>query len=406
MGLFSFLTGKMPEEMELDGDNYVKAKEYGAAKVEFEKALNKAEKKFPEKQNLIQRLYGKIRDTKEALAVFHKQTAERLANSENYKDADDLFLLALELSENVDLKSEISAARKQLVEEQHIDYSDMADTDEEETEPFSAEEADVSEDEYFSVLCNAMPGDVREAYHGYGHTFKQGFVSLNHGDFETAAEKLSLAMEEFSSPDSLIPVELATALINLEQYDQAGDLLEQFVLNNPEEVRGYQMLCDIFWISGSYDKALSLIDACPDSLKETFSIQFLLGETFYQMARYPEAEKIFQACLDNNEENEIATRSLAKTYEAMGELKKACDIYAGILNGCTRCGTRTDPYVKRRYAELCFASEERTQRLLEVYLSLVQEDPDNKNEYFQRIQELYIALGNKNEARRYESFMA
>ncbi len=35
MGLFSFLTGKAPEEIELVGDKFFKAGEFGAAKIEI-----------------------------------------------------------------------------------------------------------------------------------------------------------------------------------------------------------------------------------------------------------------------------------------------------------------------------------------------------------------------------------
>jgi len=362
MGLFSFLAGKSPEDMEVVGDNYIKAKEYGAAKVEFESALAKAKAKFPEKQNLIDRLLEKIIQAKESLAVSHKQAAESLAESENYKEAEDLLQLALELTQNTRLKEEISAILKKLIKEQEMDFSDtqnnanttdIIDTSGSEPDHFIIQDEEVDEDEYFSVLCHALPEDVKAVYQNYGQQFKEGFIALNRGEFESAVEKLSEAMNENSSPHHLVPLELATAQINLGQYDHARRLLEQFVEDNPEALRGYQILCDIFWVTGDYDRAVNLIAGCPDNLKETFPIQILLGETLYQMERYPDAEKIFQACLDNFGENEIATRSLAKTYEAMGEMKKACDIYCGLLKGCTQCGARTDPFVRRKNGSFC-----------------------------------------------------
>ena len=342
MGLFSFLTGKSPEEMELSGDKYMKVNEYGAAKVEFESALAKAEDKFPEKQNLINRLLEKINQAKEALAVFHKQSAEHLAASENYKEAEDLLELALELTQDTHLKEEISAILKNLIKEKAMDYPDVpktmdtTDTSGSEPDHFIIQDEEVDEDEYFSVLCHALPEDVKAAYQNYGQKFKEGLIALNRGEFEIAVEKLAEAMNENSSPHHMVPLELATAQINLGQYDHARRLLEQFVEDNPEALRGYQILCDIFWVTNDYDSAVNLIAGCPDNLKETFPIQILLGETLYQMERFPDAEKIFQACLDNFGENEIATRSLAKTYEAMGELKTACDIYGGLLKGCNQ----------------------------------------------------------------------
>ncbi len=86
----------------------------------------------------------------------------------------------------------------------------------------------------------------------------------------------------------------------------------------------------------------------------------------------------------------------------MGDLEKARDIYVQILNGCSKCGVRTDPFILRRYAELCFVCGERTPQLIDLYLSILQEDPDNKDDYYQRISALYTALGNTSEAARYQ----
>jgi hypothetical protein len=42
MGLFGFLSGKSPEDIEVSGDRFFKSGEFGAAKLEYEKALAKA----------------------------------------------------------------------------------------------------------------------------------------------------------------------------------------------------------------------------------------------------------------------------------------------------------------------------------------------------------------------------
>jgi hypothetical protein len=52
------------------------------------------------------------------------------------------------------------------------------------------------------------------------------------------------------------------------------------------------------------------------------------------------------------------------------------------LKECTACGARFDPVIKRKYADLLFESGEYTSRVLEMYLSLAQEDPENRVEYF------------------------
>jgi len=404
MGLFSFLTGKSPEEIEVIGDKFFKVKEFGAAKIEYEKAVNKLEKKFPEKENRIQRLKEKIVDSRESLAKAHKKNSEQLIESENFSEAEDLLLLALELTEKDRLKEEINSMLKKL--HQKLASNDPDDTKMflSGTEPFpTAAEVDSDED-YFSILCNALPEDVRNAYQGYDQTFKHGFIALNNGDFEVAVEKFTESINRSDRQQPLVPLELSTAWAHMGQNDRARELLEEFIVDNSQEVRAYQMLCDIYWVMENYDDAIALIVQCPDPLSETFAIRILLGETYYQMGRYADAEPLFLECENSFGQNEIITRSLAKTYEAMGNLEKARDIYGRLLKGCTQCGVRTDPFIQRRYAELCFACGERSSRLIDLYLSILRDDPDNKDDYHRRIHELYNALGDSAEASRYESF--
>lgn len=403
MGMFSFLTGKAPEEIELIGDKFFKANEFGAAKIEYEKAVKKAESKFPEKANLINRIYEKITDSKESLAKIHFQNSEHLVESENFDEAVDLLELALELTQNESLKQDIQNRLDKLLQAFESEDPEDSQMFMSEAEPFpSAEEVD-NDEEYFSILCNSLPVDLKKEYKSYDQAFKQGYIALNNGDFQTAVEKFTDSMNSAAQSQPLVPLELSTALVNLNQFDRACSMLEDFIEKNDQEVRAYQMLCDIYWVKGKHENAIILIDQCPPSLKETFPILMLLGETCYQMKRYAEAETLFIDCEKNFGQNEILSRSLAKTYEATGNLEKARDIYEQILNGCTKCGVRSDPFILRRYADLRFACNERSIQLLELYLSILQEDPDNKDDYYQRIFDIYTALGNTAEAKRYQS---
>jgi tetratricopeptide (TPR) repeat protein len=201
-----------------------------------------------------------------------------------------------------------------------------------------------------------------------------------------------------------VALELATAWTHMGKFIRARDLLLEFMANHGPSVRPVQMLCDVYWGMEDFQQAVALLDQCPDSLKQIFSIQMMLGETYYQMGDFSAARAVFQDCEKNFGENELITRSLAKTAEATGDLESARDFYGRALSGCARCGTRTDPFVQRRYADLCFACGERSQRLVDLYFSLVQADADNKADYYRRIHELYIALKKPKEAVRYEAF--
>jgi predicted Zn-dependent protease len=399
MGFFSFLGGKLPEEIESAGDKFFNAGEFGAAKLEYEKAAKKAQSRFPEKASLITRLDQKITDAKESLAAAHLANSRELIASDNTEEAMDLLSLAMELTGDEQLRTEI----RNLIQAQ-------PETPAPEEGPsgqplFLSEEDEDHEEDYFNILIHALPEDIRAAYQSYSREFRQGYIALNNGDFETAVAQFSLAMDLPGREQPLIPLELSTALVHLDQYDRARHLLKDFVTENPEDIRAYQILCDLYWVVEDYDAAIDLIENCPAPLNESLPIQMLSGETFYQMKRYGAARDLFAAMEKKSGDNEMVSRALARTCEAMGETETARDIYARILNGCARCGVRTDPFIKQRYAELCFDCGERSQQLLNLYLSIMQEDPDNNEAYYERIYQLYEALGDRTEAARYKNLI-
>jgi tetratricopeptide (TPR) repeat protein len=401
MGLFSFLGGKAPEEIEMTGDAYVRIEEFGAAKIEYEKALQKAQKKCPEKSNLISRLSEKITRANEALAASHLRNAQALIFSENFDEAEGLLHLVLELSNDERVKEKALAD----LEAMRKNSKTPVFRDHEAVEPMVAHmdhgEGYKNLDDYFFLLCSTLPEDVQQEYHRYGRAFKTGYVALNSGDFEKAAVDLETAMREHSIPHSQIPVELATALVHLNRSDEAAGILEKYIDETPGSLRGYQALCEVYWDTGEYESAVDLLNACPDELKAGLPVRMLLGETFYQSGKYAEALNVFEKAMDAFGFNEMIARSLAKSHEAAGNIQQAKTLYGQIMTACRSCQTRTDPFIKGRYAELCFQSGEKSDRLLDVYFSLAQEDPDNKHQYYQRIHQIYEHMGNVDQARRY-----
>lgn len=404
MGLLSLFTGKPPEELEIVADAYLAAGEYGAAKVEYDKALEKAEKKHPEKQPLIRRLTEKARDAREALAGAHFEEAGELMMSGDLEGAEDLLRLAFELTGSEKLKTGIREKARQIKQ----DMEGFAETG----ESSAAEDAEIdaaqsSEDaEYFHILTSTLPAELQEAYQDYGAEFRQGYIALNQGDFEAAVRHFEAALAENPSPDTWIPLELATAWMNLSEVDRAREIMESYIRNNPESLRGYQLLCDIYWELADFDAAVALLGNCPEKLRQSLAIRMLLGETLYQAERYEAARDVFLDCASQFGDEEMIQRALAKTYEATGERDAARGMYGQILNRCTSCGARVDPFIKRRFAELSFEAGDLSTRVLEMFLSLVSEDPDNRREYFDRIARIYEAAGHTEEARRYQGFAA
>ena len=71
MGLLNLFKGKSPREHEANGDSQAQFGNWGRAKIEYEKALDKLGKEPPERQGRVKQLEDKIHRAKEKLAGEH-----------------------------------------------------------------------------------------------------------------------------------------------------------------------------------------------------------------------------------------------------------------------------------------------------------------------------------------------
>jgi tetratricopeptide (TPR) repeat protein len=322
MSFLKLFSVKTPEAHEQKGDELFADDLWGKAKVEYERALEKLEKTVPQNDNLKSRLQEKIQRTKASLAHSHKHNADDMLEAGFYHDARELYTLALELTEDAGLKTDLAEKLDQLdfhmskkVEETLADY----DADEEQTGEQQPVEPCGQGDEYFTALCGTLPAEVQKAYRSYGDNFKKGYLALNQGDFELAADSLSKAMEENPATSSYIPLELATAYLNLEKHSDAQQLLETFIENQPQALPAYQLLCEIYWETGAFDRAEALLGAVPGELTESVAVFILKGETRFHAGNYSGAKELYQNFLKTYGWNEPVARALAKTHEALNE---------------------------------------------------------------------------------------
>lgn len=403
MGFLKIFSAKGPEEYELKGDSLFKANAYGDAKLEYEAGLHKLEKKDSSNSDLKKRLKEKILQAREALAIYHKQRGEEILESQYYEDAEDVFRLALELAEKPELKIELEELLHEI--QKHHAQEEAIDTQEipVEKRDTGEQDFDIQEDEYFAALCGSFSDKERErAYHGYGEAFKQGYLALNNGNFKLAATRLLQSMEENPLPKTYIPLELGAAYLNLGKVEEARGLFTSFLKDFPCSLQGYQLLCETLWEMKEFDDAHNLLQTCNEDLAESSHILLLRGETLFQSERFEEAKSLFRDYLESSAWDEHIALSLARTHEALGEKEKARDLYGDLMGECTTCARQIDPFIKRRYSDISLEFGECSTKILDLYLSLVHEDPDNKKDYYQKIIEIYYSMGNEKEARRYE----
>ncbi|MCL6584145.1 MAG: tetratricopeptide repeat protein [bacterium] len=405
MGLLKIFSSKKPQEYEQKGDELLAAKEYGAAKIEYEAALDRVEKVCPNDEHLKERIRQKLIQAKDSLARLHQQAGQELIEAEAFEQAEERLRLALELAEDPELVVEIEEQLRKIEDQMTEEGDDFPNFDLRRAED-AEDDPDYQErvDEYFTILCSSLPEQLAEAYQSYGDNFKIGYVALNHGDFDLALDKLKQAMEEIPSP-SFIPLELAKVYLNLNQYQAAIPLLEALLKAHPDLLSGYQLLCEAYWAVENFDQAQKTLSSLPKELADSLPAQLLRGETLFRAKQYQEAESFYISCMESFGWDENLARGLAITYEALGEKEKALNLYGEIMDECRGCGFRIDPFIKQRYAELWFESgRECSTRILELFLSLVHEDPSNRAHYYKRISQIYAAQGDERQARRYQLF--
>ena len=397
-------TGKPYYEIEKKADALLEAGEYGFAKLEYEKALLKLEKKTPETPGARGPIEAKIVKCGNALALEHKKTAENLTETGLHEEAEDLLKLALKLVQDKQLAAEIeeqlSGAKAQLVSHEASRIPVSEETSEDAVEFIPTE----SEEEYFSALINTLPRDEQEIYLGYGEPFRKGYVKLNQGYFEEAVTLLSQALDTDASPGDFIRLELAAAHMNLGNDSEGCLLLERFLTDHPEALRAYAPLCEIYWQKKRFDDAERLLINCPETLRNSPVIYLLTGETLFHAGRYHDAEAHYLKHLDADGGDGAIALALAKTYEALGEKEKAKKQYSEIINKCQGCGSRVDPLIKQKYADISLQTGDHSNNILELYLGLVQEIPETRTDNYQKISIIYELNGNENEASRFRAF--
>ncbi len=410
MGFFSFLSGKTPESLMEEGNLLFDKGQCGLAKIEYEKAKARHAKKPAQTQDFLVQIDMKISQSCESLSRQHLEKGMDLLEAGCHEDALERLSLALELAVSQNLRQEIEVAlthchpsSEKEVEQGYGDQGYLCNKDSDSLPPGHG--PDGGDDlETFEVLINTLSREEQEAYGKYGQHFIHGFVALNCGDFLTAARALEQAHDEYPFPDNYIGLELATALLNLGELDRAQALLMDFLGYFPRSLRGYQILCEVLWMNKAFDLAHHVLDNCPEPMGQEASMVLLKGETWCREDKFNQAVDLYGQTLARSGMQPAIVRAMAGVKEVMGDFDEAFQLYAGLMTSCTGCGQRPDVDLRRRFAHAGFAAGVMTSQIIDVYLDLVVEDPDNQARYYENVSRIYAHLGNDVEAERFKGF--
>ncbi len=416
MGLFSFFSGKTPEAIEAKGDQLVERNAFGPGKLEYEKAAARNRTHPSKDPDFAGRIEQKIGAAKHSLALEHFNRARELVEAGCLDDAADRLSLAATLTRDTALLEAIGAMmnRENMPalhpsEESHGTQENGPDADGSVPgEPLSDEPLgdglDMDEDEVFEALVNALPPEEQAAYPHYGPAFVKGFLAMNQGDFQGAATAFTAALDAHGSQTSFVHLELATCLVNLNQANQAKALVLEFLDAFPASLRGWQILGEALWSLEEFNQALDHFTACPASITQATDMEILRGETLVRSNRIKEAQALYQGLLKAGNRDDAILRHLAMVCERLEDHRTANDLYLELINHCSRCGARPDDALRFRFAETSMALGEMSDKLIDIYLDLAIKDTENKGRYFQRVSQIYTALGEETQAERFKGF--
>ncbi|MBW2561421.1 MAG: hypothetical protein JRE40_11280, partial [Deltaproteobacteria bacterium] len=158
------------------------------------------------------------------------------------------------------------------------------------------------------------------------------------------------------------------------------------------------------WAIERFDEARERLLSCPEEIADLPPILHLKGESLGRSGRHREAASFYRDLLQSHGWDEQTALSLAATCEALDEKEEALDLYGEIMTQCSGCGARINPFVKQRYADISVERGDYSAQILGIYLSLIDEDPAGRENHFRKVEQIYTAMGNDREARRYRLF--
>jgi tetratricopeptide (TPR) repeat protein len=397
MGLLQFFSPKSFDAFEEKGDRLVRSQDLGLAKLQYEEALSRLERsRLPNVTGHRNRIEMKIQHARESLALQHKVSGAELLAAGCFEEAGELLELARELTCDSKLLREVDTLLADMAAGVRVE-PEVGIPREIDDEVFDLDD----EEAYFLVLCSTLPKEIQEIYTGLGENFRSGYIALNRGWFEPAADLLNKALTDQGGRVTYVHLELATAYLNLEDVHAAKALLEAFVPSYPDALRAYEVLCEIYWELETYDLAETLLQSSPDTLKTSMPLLLLMGETLFRCGKQSEAVSFYLKSIEYLGWDEQVAAALARTYEALGRKKEALAAYREIMGNCKSCRKRVDPFVRQRYAELTYEAGDISSGLVETYFSLCRENPENQPRYFGRIGDIYRRQGYPEEAERY-----
>jgi len=159
--------------------------------------------------------------------------------------------------------------------------------------------------------------------------FLWGKTAENNNLFEEAWEAYEKALL-CDEKSEYIRRSLALLLIRMDRWDQAAEILEQIISNNPQDTDNRLLLAKVYTSMGLEDKAVAIYKALLE-IKEDHDTLLMLGTLYVQRKEYDEAQKILNRLIQLEGDSYLAHYSLARLYRELQYYDKAAASYEKAL---------------------------------------------------------------------------
>ncbi len=365
MGLLGKLFGgRSPQERVDRATALMEAGDFGSAKLELDKALDRAD------GALRDTISDRIAECCDAMALERLEEAKRLLAQGDTELARQELDGALEVARGAAAQAAVQAVIDGLEAEDAVERA--------------ADSSEVSDEERWVLISGSWERPQAEEYEAYGEAFERALLALHDGRPEEARPLLESVLEEAEAPrylwlevgrarlltddreggrEALIEfveslaedevgqpllaayIELARIAHEDEEFEEAMAFYERAVEEFDEDHRPYLAMGIFLRDTGHVDEAIGVLEAgasLMDEMRPDWMLMQELGHAYALAGRDKEAIAQLEAVISFMTARQIldfpprSARKLAELHEQQGKLERAADLYAQLARGSDR----------------------------------------------------------------------
>jgi len=405
--LKSLFGSKSFEDLRSEGDAHFGAKDFGAAKLTYEKALEKT-KGAP--ADAVESVRERIDASRDGIA------RQRIAEAEHLIEQNELELARTELEGAADTAADPSIAREA---EHRMETMERADARE------RATEVHLSADEVFGSFAAGWDPAQLQEYDDYGEPFREALVALHDERAEEARDKLEAILASAGSPCYLyFEVGRARLLAGdtaggeealrtfLERLGPVGEDDETNDDDDMEEIRvisesrfaAYRHLAELADERGDYDAAVDALEKAAVDFEEDPRPKLMLGSYLRRQGYANEAIEVLDAAvavMGDARPDVIVIQELGLAHMAAGNTNTALSLLEQVITHLSAQQRFDFPPDTAIALATLHEKAGRKERAADLYRALTRgSDRRNHYRYHAEAGRLLAELGLEQEARR------